>query len=98
MIRFEVRKNWQDKDVAIRMARLVTGDGHNDCGPARPPFLKDNGSWQLDCGNDWFLRRVQELPNGNIEYTLSYRYTTADRQKMLDGLIPFLHFIFDPNA
>ena len=97
MITFEVEKRWEEKDVAGRMAHLIEGHGKIGQSDNAPPWRKDNGSWQLDSGNDWFLHKTQQLPNTNFEYTLDYRYTTADRQKMLDGLLPFLEFIFSPR-
>lgn len=93
MIKFTVRANWSDRHVACRVAQIIGSadvdwDGENKL--ATPPFQQDETKWQLDGGNDWWLHKL-----GDHEYGLSYRYDyAADMAKILEGLQPFLQWVF----
>ena len=106
MIEFRVGNGWTEEHVAIRLAQIVTGHARkrdDELTPYdiehridNPPWkVPKNGSsykWQLDIGNDWFLRKVEGIDN---RYSLGYRYGhSPERQKMLDDIVPFLEFIF----
>lgn len=88
MVKFTTNKRWSEKAVAVRVAQIVRGEGSED--DNSPPWEISLHHWQLDRGNDWWLDQT-----GENEYLLKYRYATPDRQAMLEGLVPFLQYIFD---
>jgi hypothetical protein len=60
----EVGNRWKDEaELARRIARVVVSYGDAGC------VRKDNGSWRLDGGNDWFMSPIQD---GKVR--VSYRY------------------------
>lgn len=85
MVEFDTQPNWKPRDVATRLAHVFGGEGSSsekDC----PPFSLESGYWQLDRANNWHMALV-----GPARYRLTYRY---GRQGMLEGLVPFLQFVF----
>jgi len=89
MVEFEVKANWQPREVACRVAMIVgVVPQWNDCEDENgqgPPWLR-NGLYQLDEGNNWWLKDL-----GERRYELHYRYGQVE---MLQGLQPFLNWIF----
>jgi hypothetical protein len=63
-IEIDVGNRWQDEmKLAKRIARIVVSYGDEGC------VQKENGSYRLDRGNDWFMSPVK---NGIV--TVNYRY------------------------
>jgi len=66
------------------------------------PFWKeDDQKWQVDTGNDYWLRKIDESEPDDISkkhlfkhpikiFQLNYRYTTPDREEALKGLCQWL--------
>lgn len=90
---FRVRqKRWSHRAVACRVAMcLGTGDplawDENDEGA--PFWDADNKKFQLDSGNNWWLRFVEER-DGCMWYMLDYRYTTPERNEVIKSLAKWL--------
>lgn len=84
MIRFVIDEHWDGHDVATRVAHIVCGDGWVTATPEKPK------TWQIGRNNDWSLTEI-----GYCQYELKYRYITPDRQRMLNGMGPFLHYTFN---
>lgn len=104
MIRFRTSKskpNYSLEGTIDRIAEICVGQES-----AKNRFRNDNGTYVLGSGNDWFLRPDREVADiDTIETTrdeasddnyryweLEYRYTTAERQKALNGLAQFLEY------
>lgn len=100
---FKVRGKWSDRSVACRVAMCIgVGDplawNDDDNGP---PYWQD-GRWQLNPGNDYWLRKIDEQPPDEISqdlglrfpvrtFRLDYRYShTPDREKALKALCEWL--------
>lgn len=75
-------KGYQEM-IARRIAYIVVGRLELEAGTDKlqVPFLKENGTWVLDSGNDWFLRF---LDDGGME--LAYRYSTPAMEATLPAL------------
>lgn len=74
MIQLVIPKRWQNDplDVAKRIAAIVVGPFQvND----QVPYVKSQGGFVLDIGNDWFLNFVDE---NNEVAKLSYRYDAPE--------------------
>lgn len=87
MVKFKTHKKWPATQVAIRLARILRDEGstaEND-----PPWENQDGFWQLDRDNNWFLLALVEN-----EYQLTRRYFPQENSKMLQGLGPFLEHVF----
>ncbi len=88
MIEFEVRSRWEARSVACRVASIIGNpyawDENREMGPY---WQEAEQKWQLNSGNDWFLRSL-----GENRYSLSYRYGSK-KQSALDGLKTFLEEI-----
>lgn len=63
------------EQLARRVAGLLGHDGLDNA----PPFANPNGGlWQLDRGNDWWLRSDLD-PDGWVR--VAYRYASADPKR-----------------
>lgn len=100
MTKFKTRKvkpNLSLEHTVKRIAQIACGTkydprpfgtGDDEC---QEPWLKENGSWVLSGGNNWFLR----LESEDKEYrywSINYRYLTEARQECLDGMCRFLEW------
>lgn len=77
-IHLDIHRNWyeNEKQLAQRLADIVVGrESYYE------PTQKDNGSWQLDSGNNWFffLKGSQGV--------LHTRYWTAEDLVVLDAIL-----------
>jgi hypothetical protein len=95
-IRFRVKGRWAEEDVACRLAVLVAGPSaivtDLATGERQVPWQKTGGyKWTLEPGNDWFM----DIDPQTGEYVLAYRYGGPDFPKVLEGLKPFLEWIFN---
>lgn len=101
---FKVRGKWSDRAVACRVA-MCFGVGNPlawEKGDQGAPFWHEDGQkWQLDQGNDYWLRWIVEAAPDEISkkhglkylvrtFKLNYRYTTPDREEALKGLCKWL--------
>ena len=102
MVEFRTRHkkpNYSLNHTVKRIAQVVAGVAYGDntdvTSPDRNevPCLKDDktDNWQLDNGNDWFLRLLRTEDEFFL-WQLSYRYTTAPRLEALEGLVKFLEW------
>lgn len=102
MIEFQVHGKWSPQAVACRVALLIgtaqeLNWGENGRGDeGNPPWWdKHDGKWQLNCGNDWWLRPIYpESSDQPPTYRLSYRYETRGRAAAIEGLKPYLEWVF----
>lgn len=69
MFEFDVRPDWAEKDLALRLAEIVSGL----TGTSFRPYRKENGGWVLDTSNNWFLHRLSEN-----RWRISHRYGLPD--------------------
>lgn len=88
MIRFSVRPSWQEATVASRLAEILGVQNAWNDNPDQPPFNQD-GKWQLDCSNDWWMEKI-----GKDKYELRYRYDNENTEEALKGLQKFLIWQF----
>jgi len=101
---FKVRGKWTDRSVACRLA-MCLGVGSPlawEAGDSGAPFWHSvEQKWQVDPGNDYWLRKIDEKPVDEVSkkkglkwpvktFQLNYRYTTADREEALKGLCQWL--------
>lgn len=97
-IDFEANPQFAEKFVMHRLAQIVRGracrhydtnlgEKEEDQNPESMPFKKENDSWQLDHGNNWFGRRVEF--GKKAKYNLSHRYDAP-----IEGLKEFLEYLF----
>ncbi len=88
MITFKVPHHWPERAVAERLMIVIEGLVPTEEGM---PIHKENGSWQLDEGNNWFL-----TPLDHRNYRLEYRYESMHNAAGLEGLKAFLEtFVFN---
>lgn len=78
MITLNVRKSWLQHpgDLAKRLAAIVVGVQQS----VYDVYQKENGSWQLDCGNDWFMSIEGD------QVSLRYRYDSAYPKEFWEAL------------
>lgn len=103
-MRFKVRGKWTDRQVACRIA-MCLGIGNPlawEAGDQGAPFWREGDQkWQIDSGNNYWLRKVGESPpdeksRQNVltfpvrEFELTYRYDTEDRKNAIEGLCQWL--------
>lgn len=67
---FEFESHWPEEDLALRIAEIVSGLTTSSF----RPYKKENGSWTLDTGNNWFLHELSER-----HWRLQYRYGLAEK-------------------
>jgi hypothetical protein len=89
MIRFKVSTRFAKSQdfIIIRVGEIVTATPLWTSLPSVKPGTTD--VWQLDCGNDWSLRKISDT-----EYQLQYRYSTSQDEQALLGLRAFLEWTF----
>ena len=88
MIQFTVKaKNWDEESVARRVAAII-GNSTAWEKDSICPFVSE-GRWQLNQGNDWHLRKMDDHM-----YQLRYRYL-GNRPEIMEGLKLFLDFVFE---
>lgn len=88
---FKVRGKWSDRGVACRIAMCLGVSNPlawKDGDEGAPFWKEEEQKWQLDPGNDYWLRKVVDGPVRTFK--LNYRYTTPDREKALKGLCQWL--------
>jgi len=100
MIEFHVHGKWSPRAVACRVALLIGTGAKLNWGtsavddPTHPPWWQDD-KFQLNGGNDWWLRPMYpESDDEPPRYRLSYRYETEDRAAAIEGLKPYLEWVF----
>ena len=101
---FKVRGKWTERSVACRVA-MCLGQGSPlawETGDSGAPFWhSDDEKWQLNQGNDYWLRKIDETEPDEISkkhslkspvrtFKLNYRYATPDRVEALKGLCQWL--------
>lgn len=80
MFVFDYNKKWSEESVAKRVAGILWFPNNSF-----EPYKKENGTWILDGGNDWFLRFEDGKAN------LSMRYEDALDEDYKKALQEFLN-------
>lgn len=82
-----------EQEAAKLLSLLVNGLKSIDS--SFEPYLKDNGSWVLDTGNNWFAT-IRQGDRG-YDVDLRYRYRTPESHSALEGLAVFMAWRFGGN-
>lgn len=88
MIRFTVKANWKEEEVASRVAEVIGPT------PSCPPIKNPGaGYWQLNGSNDWWLEKVEDTKDlHGATYELRSRYGSPE---LLEALRVVLEWTFD---
>ena len=87
-IGFSVREDWKEEEVAIFVARMLTGEG--SISDDDPPWLI-NGKWRLDTESTWYLRKIGSFEN----YQIIHKHHKDDfAERALENLSVFLNWQF----
>lgn len=104
-VEFEVNSKFSEEFIMHRLAQIVRGRANRHFDEnfnekkeeaqrdSDVPWKKENDSWQLDHGNDWFGLRLEAgggILKKKARYRLSHRYDAP-----VEGLKEFLEYIFD---
>lgn len=91
----KVRPNYSFDHTIKRIAQVACATDYSkhplESDECQVPWLKENSTWVLNSGNDWFLTLEKE--DDEFRYwELRYRYTTEERSKRLEALCQFLEW------